>query len=94
MIKNSEELVSAFHKSNMSQEDFCKYRHISVSALKYHITKLKRQEKISTSGSPSSGNFIHLKPTKNKKSFRTLVLLQGEFDREDITYIFKSVTSR
>ncbi len=86
MAINSSEIVTRFHSSGLTQKAFCATESISVSALQYHLKKIKRAQPESQPKAPS---FISLSAQNDCSASRSVVVVRGRFGVSEICSILQ-----
>lgn len=93
MAHKTAELVSAFEASGLSQEEFCADRGIAVSALQYHLGKVRRRKVVARGDAArtDSGRFVPLRVGEGNSRDRTVVLIHGDIGTAEITHLLRAV---
>jgi hypothetical protein len=69
----TQELVSAYHSSKLTQKAFCKERSIPLSTLHYHLQKYKKN-KTAADGLPLRPRFVPIVPQLPVKRSSTIII--------------------
>jgi hypothetical protein len=86
---NTQNLIDDFNSSGLTHKAYCTKKGIPTSTLAYHLRKHKnrlRQE----AQNPGSPSFIPVDLRTEGSRFRTLLILKGEFNCEDLVKIVSS----
>ena len=73
MRQNTEQLISDYRTSKLSQKAFCKEKSIPLSTLQYHLQKSKNKVQ------RPSNEFIPILPGVLPKHLSTIIILRGDF---------------
>jgi hypothetical protein len=94
MAHDTQELVSAYKASGLTQKRFCVERGIAPSALQYHLAKVRRQSPESDaqgSSEMSNGCFIPLRTPSSSSATRTIVVVHGQIATSEIAELVQAV---
>jgi hypothetical protein len=93
MIHETKALVGEYRSSGLTQKEFCSRKQIAVSALQYHLSKLKKRKGTNGDKSRSScpGRFIPLQFGHTGSPATTVVIVRGSFDRGEVAELVRTV---
>ena len=77
MRYKTQELVSSFKSSGLSQKDYCLRHGIVASTLSYHLNKLKRAKE-------TGGTFLPLHVKRSSTDSKTVVIFHGELSLPEV----------
>ncbi|MBD3315983.1 MAG: hypothetical protein GF344_09365 [Chitinivibrionales bacterium] len=94
MAHNTDELISAYKASGLTQKAFCADRGINCSTLQYHLEK-RRKNNVESQNKEvpgrQAGCFVPLRPVGEGAATRSFVLIQGAFGIEEIAELIRAV---
>jgi len=90
MAIDTEELLSDYHASDLSQKAFCAKRKIALSTFHYHLSKFHKN-KANKNRRQKNGYFVPLvaAPKEHSKQ-KTLLFIRGDISLSEIAALYRS----
>jgi hypothetical protein len=87
MQRKTQEVITAFQASKLTQKAFCEKNSIGMSTLQYHLKKNRR------ANLPKKNEFIPIIPkAEHLASNATIVIINGKFSMSQISDLFQRIS--